>query len=152
MVINCTVRNGAGPDGDEVLQVYHRAGASVVAFVNGSHPIPRRALVDFTRIGVRAGTTVPVSFRLLADDVLTLTNDLGARVLYPGTHLLDVYDGSGGNVTVAVEWPGSEVVAGHADRSELTGTTRTPKVVAAPPLPPGYAPNSARSAQRDSHN
>jgi hypothetical protein len=58
VAIDCTVANTSPRDGDEVLMVFHRAGQDVIAKVNGAHPIPLKALVDFQRTSVAAGASL----------------------------------------------------------------------------------------------
>ena len=69
------------------------------------------------------GAAAAVSISLTASAALSLVEASGARVLYPGLHFLDVWDGGANNVTLAVEVPGG---AGEAPR-----VVRQP-----PPLPP----------------
>lgn len=105
LVVACNVTSTGGPDGDQVLQIFHRASPDVIARVAGAHPIPLSTLRDFTRIAVPAGATVPITFSLVTSDALSLVDLTGARVLYPGAHLLDVWDGSANNVTLVVQAP-----------------------------------------------
>ena len=115
--ISCTVSNVAGPDGDEVLMVFHRPGAGVVARVNGAHPLPLRALVGFERVSAGAGAAAPVSFELPVAEALGYVNADGLTVLYPGTHFLDVSDGGAANVTITVVLEGAaDVVAKRPPR------------------------------------
>jgi hypothetical protein len=109
--VACNVTNLAGPDGDEVLMLFHRPSAATVARVAGAHPLPLSALVDFARVAVAAGRSATVTFELGVADTLSFTNEDGARALYPGMHFVDVFDGSA-NVTIALvlETPGDAVV------------------------------------------
>ncbi len=118
--IACNSTHARGPGGDEVLMVFHRPGADVVAAVGGAHPLPLSALRDFARVAVGAGAAAAAAFRVEANASLTFTNAAGARVLYPGTHWLDVWNGNTENVTLRVD---------------VTTPGGAPLVVAAPPLP-----------------
>jgi len=102
VAVNCTVTHAGGPGGDEVLMVFHRAGADVVARVGGAHPVPRATLRDFARVAVGAGGAEAVSFDLDAARALALTDAAGAQRSYAGTHYLDVWNGNSQKATVAV--------------------------------------------------
>jgi hypothetical protein len=118
VAVNCTVTHTGGPGGDEVLLVMHRPGPDVVARVGGAHPLPLAALRDFQRVSVGAGGAGSVAFALSVNASLAYTNEVGAQVLYPGTHYVDVWNGNTENVTLAVEVTGDAAVT-----------------VSAPPLP-----------------
>ena len=100
--IACNVTNAAGPDGDEVLMVYHRPSAAIVGRVAGAHPLPLRALVDFERVSVGAGAVGSVRFDIPVAEALAFVNEDGATTLYAGPHFLDVSNGNGVNVTIPV--------------------------------------------------
>jgi beta-D-xylosidase 4 len=100
--VACNVTSTAGPDGDQVLHVYHRVGADVVARVGGAHAIPLRSLVAAQRLALPAGTTRVAAFRVAAADALFLTDARGGRTVYAGTHFLDVWDGGANNVTITI--------------------------------------------------
>ena len=100
--ISCNISNVFGPDGDEVLLVFHRPSAATVARVAGAHPLPLRALVGFERVSVAAGAAAPVNFEISVAEALAFVNEDGASVLYPGLHFLDVSNGNGANVTIPV--------------------------------------------------
>jgi beta-glucosidase-like glycosyl hydrolase len=110
LAIACNVSNVAGPAGDEVLMVYHRPSAAIVARVGGAHPLPLRALVGFDRVSVAAGATAPLALSLPVDEACAFVNEDGATVLYAGTHFLDVSNGNGANITLTVELPADRVV------------------------------------------
>lgn len=110
ITVNCTVSSLSGPDGDQILQVYHRASSDVIGRIGGQHPVPLSTLVGFSRFVLPSGGSVPVGFTLNATSSLSLVDATGASVLYPGTHFLDVYDGSANNVTLSVSVAGSDVV------------------------------------------
>lgn len=90
--VNCTVTNTGNREGDEVVQIYHVAHS--IGKVD--HPLPKRALVGFTRVTIPAESSTSVSFSLSVD-TLKVVNQLGVRTLYPGTHLLIVSRGSPGD-------------------------------------------------------
>ena len=94
--------NVRGLAGDEVVQVYHAAGADVIAEVAGRHPVPRKALVAFERVHVAAGASSTVSFEL-GRRALELVNAAGERQLYRGTHLLIFSRGVGADVQIEVQ-------------------------------------------------
>ena len=100
--IECSVRNTAGPDGDECLLIYHRPSAAIVAHVAGAHPLPLRALVGFDRVSIPAGGVSSLAFDLPLTEALGFVDATGATVLYPGEHLLDVSNGNGANITLVV--------------------------------------------------
>ena len=101
--ITCEVFNTAGPDGDEVLMVFHRPSASIIGRVNGAHPLPLAHLVGFERISVAAGARQSVAFALDVSEALVFINEDGASALYPGLHFVDVINGNGLNITLEFE-------------------------------------------------
>ena len=62
---SCSLKNSGRVAGDEVVLVYHKAGASMRKALQQSHPVPLKALVEFARVrlapGTRAGTTMPLA-------------------------------------------------------------------------------------------
>lgn len=102
--VSCTVANVGGSGGDEVVQVYHAAGADVRAEVAGRHPVPRKALVDFERVHVAAGASATVGFEL-GRRALELVNATGGRQLYAGSHNLIFSRGHGADVLIEVQVP-----------------------------------------------
>jgi len=107
--INCVIVNNGTRAGDEVLQVYHRAGDDVRAKV--THPIPARSLIDFGRWAVeenhgRVSTTFTISSSKFA-----LTNLQGDKVLYSGTHYIDVTNGVNPSSTYAITISNTEVLS-----------------------------------------
>lgn len=108
--IGCNVSHTGGAAGDEVLMVFHRPGPDVVAKVAGAHPLPLLALRDFARTTVQVGGVNVVSFTLVVNRTLTFVNEVGASVLYDGTHFLDVWNGNTQNVTLAVQVTGGGVM------------------------------------------
>lgn len=103
--------------------MYHRASPDVIDRIAGAHPVPLSTLVGFARTALPAGGSSDVGFSLSAAAALSLVDATGARVLYPGLHFLDVWDGGANNVTLAVEVPGGG------------GGGAAPRVVRRPPLP-----------------
>jgi hypothetical protein len=91
----CTVINTGNRDGDEIVMVYHSAGADIRK--NASHPVPIKALVEFERVFVPARGQTVINF-ILFDRALQLVNQNGVRVLYPGTHSLIFSRGYGTDV------------------------------------------------------
>jgi hypothetical protein len=80
--------------------VYHRVSSAISGSVN--HPVPIKALVDFKRIHILMGTTANTTFPITSD-YLSLTDADGNKVVYSGTHYLDVTDGVAvSTVTVVV--------------------------------------------------
>ncbi len=120
LAISCNVTHAGGRAGDEVLMVFHRPGADVVAAVGDAHPLPLSALRDFARAAIPLGGASSIEFSIAANASLCFTNQVGAQVLYPGTHLLDVWNGNANNFTVAVA---------------VTTPGNLPLVLQAPPMP-----------------
>ena len=108
--VNCSLSSVSGPDGDQILQVYHRASSGVIGAIGGAHPVPQSALVGYSRVFLPAGTVLGVDFGLSMVKALALVDGTGASVLYPGVHYLDVWDGGANNVTVSVEVTGPQRV------------------------------------------
>lgn len=116
--IDCSITSLTGPDGDQILQIYHRVSNDIINRINNSHPIPLTKLVEFERYAVPAGSTLNVTITVYTEQVLSLIDESGATVLYPGLHYLDVWDGSNNNVTVSIETP-----------------TNKKRIITQPPLP-----------------
>lgn len=95
----CTASNAGPLAGDEVVLVYHAAGADIRARVG--HPCPLKALVQFERVTVPVGGSVPVVFALDASAYF-LTNSTGDKVLYKGTHVVSFSQGNGPDVEFTV--------------------------------------------------
>jgi beta-D-xylosidase 4 len=108
VTIDCNVTHARGPAGDEVLMLFHRPGADVVAKVGGAHPLPLLSLRDFTRLSVPVGNVVGASFTLPLNKSFAYVNQDGASVLYSGTHFIDVYNGNTENVTLTVNIAGDD--------------------------------------------
>ena len=96
---SCEVRNTGARAGDEVVQVYHAAGAAIRSSVD--HPVPFRSLVSFERVTVPANASVTVSFELTTDALL-LTTAEGERRLYPGERQLVFTNGVNATVSISV--------------------------------------------------
>jgi beta-glucosidase len=72
------VRNTSRRDGEEVVQVYVRRG--------GDTEGPRYALRAFRRVPIKAGATVPVSFRLDREAFRTFSDETGRMEFLPGEY------------------------------------------------------------------
>jgi xylan 1,4-beta-xylosidase len=109
ITITCSVQILSGPSGDNVLMAFHRASNDIIGRIGSSHPIPLSSLAGFERVSVTSGgESVQVKIELLASKALTLVDETGASVLYPGLHFIDVWDGSpSNNITIPIEVPGS---------------------------------------------
>lgn len=76
--------------GDDVILVYHRVGTDILSKVN--HPVPFRSLIDFERVSdVAIDGSAYVQF-VIPWTKFTLTNNSGEKVLYNGTHYIDITD------------------------------------------------------------
>jgi beta-D-xylosidase 4 len=98
----CTVSNTGDYLGDEVLQVYHSASSDIVDMV--VHPVPRKHLVDFSRVRVHPGEMASVEFAF-DESVFWLVNENGDKVLYPGKHTLAFTNGALPPVEFSFELP-----------------------------------------------
>jgi hypothetical protein len=91
----CYVTNTGSRDGDEIVMVYHSAGADIRK--NVPHPVPIKALVEFERVFVPVRGRTEIDF-VLFDNALELVNQNGIKVLYPGQHSLIFSRGYGTDV------------------------------------------------------
>lgn len=105
VTLNCRVTNQGSIDGDEVVMVFHNSSA----LPDGASAKPLRSLVDFERISVPAGTTLPVSFTL-AGTKLGLTNGNGDWVQVKGIHWYSVTTGGPSVFTVDVNVPTTTIL------------------------------------------
>ena len=80
--VSVEVENAGSMRADEVVQLY-------VSDVEGSVPVPIRALAGFRRIRLESGARMRVSFTL-APDAFSLIDDGGRRVVEPGTFEISV--------------------------------------------------------------
>jgi hypothetical protein len=104
--ISCNTTLLSGPDGDLVLMAFHRPSSDIIGRIGSSHPVPLSSLAGFDRISVgSAQGLVQVTIDLLASKALSLVDNTGASVLYPGLHFIDIWGGSINNVTLAIEVP-----------------------------------------------
>eukprot|EP00026_Physarum_polycephalum_P000650 Phypoly_transcript_00651.p1 GENE.Phypoly_transcript_00651~~Phypoly_transcript_00651.p1 ORF type:complete len:873 (+),score=93.35 Phypoly_transcript_00651:1602-4220(+) len=93
-------RNSGKMTGDDVFLVYHRVGDDVMKQVN--HPVPFRSLVGFDRVGnVGVGEKGQLQI-VIPRTSFYLTNNTGDKVLYYGTHYLDITDSISPLVTLTV--------------------------------------------------
>jgi hypothetical protein len=99
--VDCVVRNTGAIDGDEVVMVFHSAGAGIRARIGTTHPVPIRTLVGFERVRVLAGKVTSLRF-VLGEEALWLVNVTGGRQLYAGAHTLLFSRGHGVDVAVNV--------------------------------------------------
>jgi hypothetical protein len=102
LAVSCNVTNTGDRTGDEVVMVYHVAGAVVRATATKTHPVPLRSLVGFERVTLGAGTTRTIQFRPFERKSFELVNADGNRTLYPGEHSLVFSRGHGAEVAVNV--------------------------------------------------
>ena len=91
--------------------VYHRVSDDIRKSV--THPVPLRQLVDFDRVSVGVGQSSPVTFTL-SDNYLTITNNQGQDVIYPGEHMFDISRGYGKSITFTVTAPSFRIVRTNA--------------------------------------
>jgi beta-glucosidase-like glycosyl hydrolase len=86
--VSCTLTNTGSITGDEVVQLYHVA--KNIGTVD--HPLPKKALVDFTRVTLAPGSSKNVSFEF-SNDIFKVVNKDGVRTLYPGLHEMTITRG-----------------------------------------------------------
>jgi len=98
----CTLSNTGARAGDEVLQVFHSAGAGIRS--QADHPVPIRKLVDFERTTLAAAAHATVAFTI-PHSRLALTTNTGERVVYNGTHTLTFTRGHGDAVVCECHIP-----------------------------------------------
>eukprot|EP00005_Dracoamoeba_jomungandri_P000876 CAMPEP_0174251866 /NCGR_PEP_ID=MMETSP0439-20130205/1559_1 /TAXON_ID=0 /ORGANISM="Stereomyxa ramosa, Strain Chinc5" /LENGTH=746 /DNA_ID=CAMNT_0015332303 /DNA_START=231 /DNA_END=2471 /DNA_ORIENTATION=- len=92
--ITCKISNNGSMAGDEVLMVYHRVSEDIRKKIGDAHPVPIKGLVGFERVGpIPSNQQSTAHFSLNATEVLSLTNNDGDKVVYPGVHFFDVSDG-----------------------------------------------------------
>ena len=98
ITVKCSVTaNGGAMRGDEVVQVYHRVGASLRTELEGTraHAVPQKRLVGFQRITLDGGASGSVSIEVAARQC-SVTNEDGDYELHTGSHELVVETGVGG--------------------------------------------------------
>lgn len=96
----CFVKNTGKLDGDAIVLVYHSVGPEIRKAVD--HPVPRKRLVDFSRVSVPFGDVAKIMLELPREEVLFLVNGSGDKVVYPGAHLL-LFDLGDGSVPVEIQ-------------------------------------------------
>jgi len=97
--IACGVKNIGSREGDEIVLMYHRVSDAIKQSVD--HPVPLRALVDFTRIGpIPAGGSQNTPDFIIDNTKLALTTNDGSKKVYSGDHYFDFTDGVGETVTI----------------------------------------------------
>ena len=77
------------------LILYKRLRSHHVTAAAGKHPVPLKSLVDFSRVSVKRGATVTVTFEL-SEDAFALVDETGARVVVKGSRsvMFDLGDGA----------------------------------------------------------
>eukprot|EP00475_Leptophrys_vorax_P024823 TRINITY_DN343_c0_g1_i1.p1 TRINITY_DN343_c0_g1~~TRINITY_DN343_c0_g1_i1.p1 ORF type:complete len:746 (+),score=247.05 TRINITY_DN343_c0_g1_i1:83-2320(+) len=109
-IVTCDVTNTGSRDGDEVVMLFHAVGADVRAQFGSQHPIPLKNLIGFERVSVAAKQTQTI---VLPFDQMSLsvTNEKGDKVVYPGSHQLTVSrDGVNADVSFVVQVPAVAVM------------------------------------------
>ena len=96
---SCNVTNTGARTGDEVVQVYHKAGDVIRA--KATHPVPLKKLIEFERVRLDAGASTTVQFTVPVKR-LALTNSDGDYELYAGDHIIIFSRGNGKDVEVPV--------------------------------------------------
>eukprot|EP01043_Picozoa_sp_COSAG02_P075852 COSAG02_NODE_15832_length_1138_cov_1.201155_1_plen_215_part_00 len=89
---SCTIRNLGDRAGDEVLMVFHSVSSEIKAAA--PHPVPKRNLVEFTRVTIDAGQQSQVNFNLTKSS-LAITTANGSKRVYQGSHVLTFSRGTG---------------------------------------------------------
>lgn len=99
--VACDVTNTGTREGDEVVMMFHSAGAAIRRAA--SFPVPIKSLVDFQRVRLAAGEKTTIQFAV-TDDTLKLGNANGDRELIKGARTLIFSNGAGqvSNVAWAV--------------------------------------------------
>ncbi len=88
-------------DGDEVLQVYHRASRLLRETL--THPVPLRSLIEFERVFVPAHTSSVIKVEFLIPLFkLGLTDITGSKVLYAGSHEILITNGVKSDIVFTV--------------------------------------------------
>uniref|UniRef100_A0A7S0H9J7 Fibronectin type III-like domain-containing protein n=2 Tax=Amorphochlora amoebiformis TaxID=1561963 RepID=A0A7S0H9J7_9EUKA len=82
----CQVENLGPYDGEEVVQLYHKAPSDLVGHVY--HPVPIKRLIDFQRVFVKSGQSVEVKFDINLSQQLRVTDANGKKRMYGGLHRL----------------------------------------------------------------
>ena len=83
-----SVSNTGQTDGDEVVQLYFAP-----KWTRTDAPLPKRQLIDFARVHLKAGEEVALDFVVVADQLRTVHAD-GTRSLVPGTYDLVFTNGA----------------------------------------------------------
>jgi len=102
--LGCTVANVGGRAGDEVLQVYHQAGAAIraaAAAASPPHPVPIKALIAFERVSLNKGESTHINWAL-SDEAFMLIDGNGDRKLYKGERTLVVSNGAGQSSSITI--------------------------------------------------
>jgi len=99
MQFSCTVVNTGTMAGDEVVQVYHSAGAAIRA--TAPYPVPIRSLVDFDRVSLAPGASAQLTFAL-QETAFELVQGDGNLTLVPGDRTVVFSRGTGADVVIPV--------------------------------------------------
>ena len=94
LTFTCVIKNTGEISGDAVVLVFHSASATVRD--EAKHPVPKKSLVEFSRVSIGVAQSVTVDFSLNVSEALSLVNSDGERYVYSGSHdvLFDLGDGS----------------------------------------------------------
>jgi len=95
----CTVKNTGAMAGDEVVEVFHQAGASIRSAAN--HPVPIKSLAEFARVRLDPSESTTISFTLPAE-AFTLIDESGGDKLYSGERSIVFSRGNGVDVEIDV--------------------------------------------------
>ena len=89
------VTNTGKVNSDEVVQVFF-----VPLFTRPGCPTPHRQLIDFQKVHVKAGATVPVTFSVSQLELVALDGSTGQ---VPGNYTIIFTNGEDATVSVAVK-------------------------------------------------
>ena len=93
------VSNTGNVDSDEVVQVYF---VPVHFTQPRDSPIPKRQLIDFQRVHVKAGATVEVPFTVAVAQLELVSAD-GTRAAMAGNYAIEFTNGENATARAAVE-------------------------------------------------
>ena len=98
---SCVVNNTAAMGGDEVVMVFDALSKAIREEVGKSHPVPKKRLVDFSRVSIGPHSSARIEF-VLPKSSLYLTTLDGERKVYSGQHRLVFSRGNGNDVAVLI--------------------------------------------------
>jgi hypothetical protein len=99
MTFSCTVSNTGPVAGDEVVMVYHQAGAAIRK--GADHPVPLKSLVQFGRVRLEPNSSTTVMFTL-PEAAFELTTTDGNKTIISGQRSILFSRGNGVDVTIPV--------------------------------------------------